>query len=138
MKNEVRIIYLDVPFINMPTSGTKIALPVVAFILLVLVIGATIGYLFKTQNNSVDSDTKQESTIKCNICGNPMHPSKFFEDVFTKYLERTEKSLKEREYGGRCNGISNEHDGIDCGKDGLCWTIDFSPQHSPALVCSRM
>ena len=107
----------------MPTMNTKVALPIIIFIVLLLVVGGSIGYYMNNQN-SEDNPTLTSKNIHCNVCGNAHHRNKFYQDVFGDYLQRT-GGREEEEYGHRCQG--EEVPDVSCGEGGVCWTINFYP-----------
>ena len=126
------------------SSTKKIVLPITACCLVLVAIGVVVGwYLHNKQNDDITSDDdtthhqdagSQETdgvskkSLQCTVCGDTKHRSTFYEMVFEKYLARADKKKEEIEYGHRCNGNLNEHMGISCGADGICWRIEYNPQ----------
>ena len=116
----------------MPAASKRVAIPVVACCLLLVAIGGTIAYLIlrpaDDQKDKTANHPIQDSKVYCHVCGNTRRDSKFFEEVFRRYLSVT-KEEHEVEYGDRCNddirNNDNEESGVPCGTDGVCWVILF-------------
>ena len=108
-------------------DSKKIALPIIVGCLVLVAIGVVVGWIL--HNNPNEDSTSTNQRIHCAVCGDENNRSPFYQSVFTEYLQRTNEKEKEIEYGHRCE--NNLHEGIDCGTDGICWTIKYLPHNEP-------